>query len=76
MRNKKELTVLYKFFYSSEEISAKAMFFIEQYFLSHSMELTNVLIGSISLTRGSRLLTGNAKYYKVMMRLQLNVFGP
>jgi predicted nucleic acid-binding protein len=49
MRNKKELNSLRQalkiwntqILYVSEEISAKAMFFVEQHFLSHSMPLAD-----------------------------------
>jgi len=54
MRNKKELNSLRKalhiwnakILYISEEISAKAMFFVEQYFLSHSIQLADALVGA------------------------------
>lgn len=84
MRNKKELTALRKalylwnakILYISEEISAKAMFFVEQHFLSHSIELADALIGATAITYGSPLLTGNDKHYKVMKGIQLNIFRP
>lgn len=84
MRNKKELTALRKalylwnakLLYISEEISAKAMFFVEQHFLSHSIELADALIGATAITYGSPLLTGNDKHYKVMKGIQLNIFRP
>jgi hypothetical protein len=54
MRNKDELRALQKTFrqwnvktlFVSEEISAKALFYEEEYFLSHSMELADSLIAS------------------------------
>ncbi|HDK44039.1 MAG TPA: PIN domain-containing protein, partial [Desulfobacteraceae bacterium] len=60
MRNKKELNnfrqALYawntKILYISEEISAKAMFAVEQHFLSHSMQLADALIGSTAIAYG------------------------
>ncbi len=84
MRNKKELNSLRKAIhiwnakiaYISEEISAKAMFFVEQHFLSHSMQLADALIGATAITYGSPLLTGNDKHYKVMKDLQLKRFRP
>ncbi len=55
MRNKKELNNLRQalrgwnvdILYISETISAKAMFYVEQHFLSHSLELADALIGEV-----------------------------
>ena len=66
MRNKKELNSLRqalqawnsKILYITEEISAKAMFAVEQHFLSHSMQLADALIGSTAVSHGLPLLTG------------------
>ncbi|NIA05705.1 MAG: PIN domain-containing protein [Proteobacteria bacterium] len=84
MRNKKELNnlrqALYawntKILYISEEISAKAMFAVEQHFLSHSMQLADALIGSTAIAYGLPLLTGNDKHYKVMKGIQIKRFRP
>ena len=82
MRNKKELNILRQalhawntnILYISEEISAKAMFAVEQYFLSHSMQLADALIGATAINYGIPLLSGNDKHYKIMKGLQLKVF--
>ena len=84
MRNKKELNTLRqalhawnsKILYISEEISAKAMFAVEQHFLSHSMQLADALIGATAITYGLALVTGNDKHYKVMKEIQLKKFLP
>ncbi len=84
MRSKKELNKLRKalhiwnakILYISEEISAKAMFYVEQHFLSHSMQLADALIGATAITYGSPILTGNDKHYKVMKDLQIKRFRP
>lgn len=84
MRNKKELNNLRqalhawnsKILYLTEEISAKAMFAVEQHFLSHSIQLADALIGSTAITYGVPLLTGNDKHYKIMKGLQLEKFIP
>ncbi len=84
MRNKNELNNLRKalhvwnakILYISEDISAKAMFFVEQHFLSHSMQLADALIGATAITHGSPILTGNDKHYKVMKNLQIKKFRP
>jgi len=84
MRNKKELNNLRqalhawntKILYISEGISAKAMFAVEQHFLSHSMQLADALIGSTAIAYGLPLVTGNDKHYKVMKEIQIKKFRP
>ena len=84
MRNKKELNSLRqaihawnsKILYITEEISAKAMFVVEQHFLSHSMQLADALIGSTAVAHGLPLLTGNDKHYKIMKGVQIKRFRP
>ncbi|MBC2694176.1 MAG: type II toxin-antitoxin system VapC family toxin [Desulfobacteraceae bacterium] len=69
MRNKKELNSLRKSIHSwdakvlyiSEEISSKAMFYVEQHFLSHSLQLADALIGATAVAYGLSILTGNNK---------------
>lgn len=82
MRNKKELNSLRqalhawkaKILYISEEISIKAMFFVEQHFLSHSIQLADALIGATAITHGLPILTGDDKHYKVFKDLQIKKF--
>jgi len=84
MRNKKELNSFRQalhgwnvtILYISEEISAKAMFAVEQHFLSHSMQLADGLIGATAINYGLPLLTANDKHYKIMKGLQLKRFRP
>jgi predicted nucleic acid-binding protein len=84
MRNKKELNNLRqalhawntRILYISEEISAKAMFAVEQHFLSHSLQLADALIGATATSYGLPLLTGNDKHYKIMKEIQLKKFRP
>ena len=84
LRNKKELNHLRKalhgwhaqILYISEEISAKAMFCVEQHFLSHSMQLADALIGATAIAYGFPILTGNDKHYKVMKDLEIKKFVP
>ncbi len=84
MRNKKELNNLRqslhawnsKILYLTEEISAKAMFAVEQHFLSHSIQLADALVGSTAITHGLALLTGNDKHYRIMKSIQIKRFRP
>jgi predicted nucleic acid-binding protein len=84
MRNKTELNTLRKalngwnakILYISEEISVKAMFFVEQHYLSHSIRLADSLIGATAISYGLPILTGNDKHYKIFKNLQLKKFRP
>jgi len=84
MRNKNELNSLRqalhawnaKILYISEEISAKAMFVVEQYFLSHSIQLADALIGATAIDYGLPLLTGNDKHYKMIKGVKIKRFRP
>ena len=84
MRNKKELNNFRKallgwnsrILYISEEISVKAMFFVEQHFLAHSVQLAYALIGATAVAYGLPILTGNDKHYKVMKDVQIKKFRP
>ena len=84
MRSKKELNALRqalhswdcKILYITEEISAKALFTVEQYFLSHSMQLADAMIGSTAIAHGIPLLTGNDRHYKAMKQIQIKRFHP
>jgi len=82
MRNKQELNSLRQalhawnatILYITEEISAKAMFAVEQHFLSHSLQLADALIGATAVAHGRPLLTGNDKHYKIMKDVQIKKF--
>ena len=84
MRNKKELTTLRKalhgwnaqILYITEEISAKAMFYVEQHFLGHSLQLANALIGATAIAHGMPLLTANDRHYKMLKDLEIKKFSP
>ena len=84
MRNKKELNSLRKSIHSwdakvlyiSEEISSKAMFYVEQHFLSHSLQLADALIGATAVAYGLPILTGNNKHYKILKDIQITKFRP
>ena len=84
MRNKDELVFLRKAFknwgtrivFINEEISSKAMFYVEQHYLSHSMEIADALIAATSVAQGEPLLTGNDKHYKVVKEIDIRIFRP
>ena len=82
MRNKNELNNLrralhvwnLKILYISEEISVKAMFFVEQHYLSHSIQLADALIGATAISCGLPILTGNDKHYKILKDIRIKNF--
>jgi len=82
VRNKKELNSFKKalrvlkahVIQVDEIISTKAMFFIEQYTLSHSMELADALIGAASIIKQEHLITGNVKHYKHLPGIKIESF--
>lgn len=84
MRNKDELNCLRKtlkdwetkILYISEEISAKAMFYVEQHYLSHSLQLADALIAATAMSHGLPIMTGNDKHYKVIKEIQIKKFRP
>jgi len=84
MRNKDELRNLkkalkqwrVKTIYMDNEISALALFYVEEYFLSHSMQLADALIGATCATHGMTLYTANDKHYRVIKDLEISFFRP
>ena len=57
-----------------EFISTKAMFFVEQYTLSHSMELADALIGATAVIKQVPLVTCNKKHYKHLPGITIQTF--
>jgi predicted nucleic acid-binding protein len=82
MRDKNELRIFkksikvmqIKTIYIQEEISAKAIFYVEEFFLSHSMQMADALIGATASTYGLKLLTANDKHYKMLSDVEIEVF--
>lgn len=84
MRNKQELRALRRalrnwkaeIIYINEEISSKAMFYVEQHYLSHSVQLADALIAATAVSYGLSLLTGNDKHYKIIKEVDIARFRP
>jgi predicted nucleic acid-binding protein len=84
MKSKNELKLLQKYLKQwsveiiqiNENISTRAMFFMEDYFLSHPLELPDAIIAATSLERQEILLTANDKHYKNIPNMQLRKFKP
>jgi predicted nucleic acid-binding protein len=84
MRDKKELKAFQKFLRKwsvdiiqiNENISTRAMFLVEDYYLSHSMEAGDAIIASTALENQEIILTGNDKHYKFIPNIQAQKFMP
>ena len=84
MKDKRELRILQKCFKEwsteiiqiNENVSSRAMFFVEDYFLSHSMELGDAIIAATALEHHEILLTANEKHYAFIPNIQISKFGP
>jgi predicted nucleic acid-binding protein len=60
----------------TENISHRAMIYIEEYALKSGMELADALIAATVMENTASLCTANDKHYKVVSDLQLSVFRP
>lgn len=60
----------------NKDISTRAMIYIEEYFLSYSMELADALIAATCVNNSEILLTANEKHYKHIPNIQLKRFSP
>ena len=84
MRNKAELNLLRRTLreWNTEiislnaEITAKAIVYVEQHFLSHAVQVADALIDASAIHLGQPLLTANDKHYRVIKELQCHVFRP
>ena len=84
MRNKNELRELRKalnewhanVLFISEEISAKALFLIETFYLSHSLTLADALIAATAVSYGIAIFTGNDRHYRMIAGLDVKKFAP
>ncbi len=84
MRNKQELSELQKalqlwntkILYISENISTKAMFYVEQFYLSHSIQLADALIGATATTYATPIMTANDKHYRAIKDIKIKLFRP
>ncbi len=84
MRNKQELSIFIKqltawgvnIIQINDDISTRAMIYVEEYALSHSMELADSLIAATCVNNSEILLTANDKHYKYIPNIQIEKFKP
>ena len=55
-------------------ISSEAANLVEEYTLSHSMEMADALIAGTCLENNEELLTANDKHYRMIENLEIAVF--
>jgi len=58
------------------EISARAMFYVQEYSLSHAMMMADALIAATAIRVGGTLCTANEKHYRFIPLLEYQIFEP
>jgi predicted nucleic acid-binding protein len=84
MKDKRELKLVRKYLKKwsveiiqiNENISTRAMFLVEDYYLSHALGLGDAIIAATTLENQEILLTANDKHYKFIPNIQINKFKP
>ncbi|MFA5878704.1 MAG: type II toxin-antitoxin system VapC family toxin [Candidatus Margulisiibacteriota bacterium] len=84
MQNKQELEKFFRqlkrwavrIIQIDREISLRAMFYVEEFFLGYSMELADALIAATTVESKDILLTANDKHYKHIPNIQIQKFIP
>jgi predicted nucleic acid-binding protein len=59
-----------------KDISARAMFLLQEYALSHSMRLADALIAATVVQSSEILLSANDKHYRFIPNIECKKFGP
>ncbi len=59
-----------------QEISARAIFYVQEYFLSHAMKMADALIAATSIQAADVLLTANDKHYTNIPNIEIAKFTP
>jgi len=84
MRNKDEFRIFQKqmlrwntnIIQIDQEISSRAMFYVQEYSLSHSMMLADALIAATVVQNGETVITANDKHYKFIPNIECKRFNP
>lgn len=82
MRNAEELRALRRTLVNrrwqvlpiSEAICTRAMTYVEEHFLSGSLQMADALIAATCIERGESLTTGNLKHYRLIAELSVQAF--
>ncbi|HNU90831.1 MAG TPA: type II toxin-antitoxin system VapC family toxin [Spirochaetota bacterium] len=84
MRNREEFRLFHKkvkewdtnIIQVDADISSRAMFYIQEYALSHSMLLADALIAATAVQNSEKLITANDTHYKFIPNLTYGRFTP
>lgn len=84
MKNKEEFRIFQKQIQKwnidivqiDKEISSRAIFYIQEYSLSHSMMLADALIAATVVQTSEILLTANDRHYKYIPNIECKRFEP
>ena len=84
MRDKRELAALRaamrgwqaELLYLDHGISVRAASYVEEHFLSHSLQLADALIGATAAVHGLPLLTADDGHYRAIRDLSVERFRP
>ena len=84
VRNKEEFSALRQTIHGhewnilpmSENISHRATVYIENYALSHGLQLADALIAASAVESGTQLMTANSKHYRFIPEIDLRTFRP
>jgi len=60
----------------SESISTRATHYIEEYTMSHALELADALIAATAVEHTELLATANVKHFRCVKELELKPFRP
>ena len=84
IRNREEMRSLRRFItqrgieivHVNEEVSQKALNYMEEYSLSHNLRMADAMIAATVLILGATLLTANSKHYAPIKGIQIKRFRP
>ncbi len=65
-----------KILHIDQDMSARAAFYVQEYFLSHSMKMADALIAATAIQMGEILITANDKHYKFIPNIEIERFYP
>ena len=65
-----------KIIHIDQDMSARAVFYVQEYCLSHSMKMADALIAATAIQVGEILITANDKHYKFIPNIEIERFAP